>query len=109
MEGAAEFRRFKQLAAERLYDERSKLEWQVAGFEIIGWLLQHFGEAVERLSSGSTPTERARMLVGLIPGGDRAVHQDSRYQRLLAVTDFVAGMTDSYAVDTYLRLRGLGS
>lgn len=109
VEGAAEFRRFKQLAAERLYDERSKLEWQVAGFEIIGWLLQHFGEAVERLSSGSTPTERARMLVGLIPGGDRAVHQDSRYQRLLAVTDFVAGMTDSYAVDTYLRLRGLGS
>jgi dGTPase len=109
VEGAAQFRRFKQLAAERLYDERSKLEWQVAGFEIIGWLLQHFGDAVERMATRSTPTERARMLVGLIPGGEVAAHHDNRYQRLLAVTDFVAGMTDSYAVDTYLRLRGLGA
>jgi dGTPase len=108
VDGADDFRRFRQLAAERLYDERSKLEWQVAGFEIIGWLLQHFAEAVERVRARTAPTERARMLVGLIPGGDRAVRQDCRYQRLLAVTDFVAGMTDSYAVDTYLRLRGLG-
>ena len=47
IDGAAEFQRFKTLAAERLYDERSKLQWQVAGFEIIGWLLQAFCEAVE--------------------------------------------------------------
>jgi dGTP triphosphohydrolase len=33
----------------------------------------------------------------------------TRYERLLRVTDFVAGMTDRYAVDTHRRLRGMGS
>lgn len=109
IDGAAQFQRFRALAAERLYDERSKLEWQVASFEMIGWLLQHGCEAVEGMAGRASPTERARMWVGLIPGGDRAVRLDSRYLRLLAVTDFVAGMTDRYAVDTYLRLRGLAT
>jgi dGTPase len=106
IEGAQDFRRFKQLAAERLYDERSKLELQVAGFEIIGWLLHALCEAVECVASAAGVSERARMLVGLIPAGPQVAARQGRYQRLLSVTDFVAGMTDSYAVETYRRLRG---
>jgi dGTPase len=109
IEGAAAFQRFRQLAAERLYEERSKLAWQVAGFEIIGWLLRNFCEAVERMAEAGSPTERARMLVRVMPGGAQAAALPQRYLRLLRVTDFVAGMTDRYAVDTCLRLRGLGA
>ena len=109
IDGAADFRRFKQLAADRLYDERSKLELQVAGFETIGWLLQALCDAVERVASGAGATERARMLVGLIPAGPAAAASQGRYQRLLMVTDFVAGMTDSYAVEIYRRLRGFSA
>ena len=113
IDGAAEFQCFKTLAAERLYDERSKLQWQVAGFEIIGWLLQAFCEAVEAAAAptGAAPAggERARMLLRLIPAADRVAAAGTRYERLLRVTDFVAGMTDRYAVDTHRRLRGMGS
>ena len=109
IEGAADFRRFKDLAAQRLYDERSKLELQVAGFEIIGWLLQALCDAVERVAAGTSASERARMLVGLIPAGAQAAARLGRYQRLLTVTDFVAGMTDTYAVETYRRLRGFSA
>ncbi|MFM8769640.1 MAG: dGTP triphosphohydrolase [Rubrivivax sp.] len=109
IEGAQDFRRFRQLAADRLYDERSKLELQVAGFEIIGWLLQALCEAVERMAAGAGASERARMLVGLIPAGPQALHTRSRYERLLMVTDFVAGMTDTYAVELYRRLRGFSA
>jgi dGTPase len=109
IDGAAEFQCFKSLAAERLYDERSKLEWQVAGFEIIAWLLQAFCEAVETAPASAASGERARMLLRLIPGGERVAAEGQRYQRLLRVTDFVAGMTDRYAVDTWRRLRGLGA
>jgi len=49
------------------------------------------------------------MLLRLIPGGERVAAEGQRYQRLLRVTDFVAGMTDRYAVDTWRRLRGLGA
>lgn len=109
IEGAQDFRRFKQLAADRLYDERSKLELQVAGFEIIGWLLQTLCDAMERVASRSSASERARMLVGLVPAGPQVVDCQGRYQRLLTVTDFVAGMTDSYAVEIYRRLRGFSA
>ena len=109
IDGAQDFQRFKQLAADRLYDERSKLELQVAGFEIIGWLLQALCEAVERMAAGTGASERARMLVGLIPAGAQAVHTCGRYERLLIVTDFVAGMTDTYALELYRRLRGFSA
>jgi dGTPase len=49
------------------------------------------------------------MLVGLIPAGPQVAALEGRYQRLLSVTDFVAGMTDSYAVETYRRLRGFSA
>lgn len=109
IDGAQDFRRFRQLAADRLYDERSKLELQVAGFEIIGWLLQALCEAVERMAAGTGASERARMLVGLIPAGLQPLHTRARYDRLLAVTDFVAGMTDTYALELYRRLRGFSA
>ena len=109
IDGAQDFRRFRQLAADRLYDERSKLELQVAGFEIIGWLLQALCEAVERMAAGTGASERARMLVGLIPAGPQPLHTRGRYERLLAVTDFVAGMTDTYALELYRRLRGFSA
>ena len=109
IEGAQDFRRFRQLATDRLSDERSKLELQVAGFEIIGWLLQALCEAVERMAAGTGASERARMLVGLIPAGPQPLHTRGRYERLLAVTDFVAGMTDTYALELYRRLRGFSA
>ena len=109
IDGAQDFHRFRQLAADRLYDERSKLELQVAGFEIIGWLLQALCEAVERMAAGTGTSERARMLVGLIPAGPQPLHTRGRYERLLAVTDFVAGMTDTYALELYRRLRGFSA
>jgi dGTPase len=37
------------------------------------------------------------------------LHTRSRYERLLMVTDFVAGMTDTYAVELYRRLRGFSA
>jgi dGTPase len=109
IEGAQDFRCFKDLASQRLYDERSKLELQVAAFEIIGWLLQALCDAVESVAAGTSASERARMLVGLIPAGAQAAARLGRYQRLLTVTDFVAGMTDTYAVETYRRLRGFSA
>mgnify|MGYP001546145607 FL=1 len=35
------------------------------------------------------------------------VHFDDAYGRLLQVTDFVSGMTDSYALAQFRRLKGL--
>lgn len=108
IDSARAFARFQALARERLYAERSKAELQVAGYEIIGGLLDTFCSAVEGLHGQSSRARaKSELVLRLLPQGDRLIEQTSPYQRLLAVTDFVAGMTDTYAVEMYRRLRGV--
>ena len=108
MPGADDFARFKRLAEQRLYHERSKVELQVAGFEIIGDLLHILCDAVETVAAGTGRGHaKAQLILHLLPRGAEVAARAPRYERLLAVTDFVAGMTDSYAVEMHRRLRGM--
>jgi dGTPase len=50
------------------------------------------------------------MLIRLIPEqfiGNERVPSPDAYQRLLLLTDFVSGMTDSYAVTLYKKVTGI--
>jgi dGTPase len=107
MAGSTDFLPFKALGRDRLYTERSKAELQLAGFKIIANLLHTFCEAVElKALPGARVGEKSALVLRLLPHGDDVAAQPSRYDRLLAVTDFVAGMTDSYALDTHHLLQG---
>ena len=44
--------------------------------------------------------------MGLLPNGG-SIDGLTPYQRALVATDFVSGMTDSYAVELYQRIRGI--
>ena len=78
---------------------------------MLGALLGLFTHAVEARAEvpGTRFTTRERMLLKLLPtqflGHDGEPDADP-YVRLLQVADFVAGMTDSYAVDMYRKLKG---
>jgi dGTPase len=50
---------------------------------------------------------RSRTILGLLPGGGETVVGLAPYERTLLATDFVSGMTDSYAVELYQRIRGI--
>jgi dGTPase len=53
---------------------------------------------------------RSRMMIRLIPEqfvGPRLVPAPDLYGRLLRLTDFTAGMTDSYAVSLYKKVTGI--
>lgn len=100
-----------KLAKETIYTARPALEIETAGFEVLGALLGLFTEAVEARAGapGTRFTTRERMLLKLLPtqflAHDGEPDADP-YVRLLQVADFVAGMTDSYAVDMYRKLKG---
>jgi dGTPase len=50
------------------------------------------------------------MMIRLIPEqfiGDGAIPVQDDYTRLLRLTDFVSGMTDSYAVSLYKKVTGI--
>ncbi len=100
-----------KLAKETIYTARPALEIETAGFEVLGALLGLFTDAVEAAAGveGTRFTTRERMLMKLLPTqflGHHGEPDPDPYVRLLQVADFVAGMTDSYAVDMFRKLKG---
>ncbi|HEX8658354.1 MAG TPA: dNTP triphosphohydrolase, partial [Hymenobacter sp.] len=83
----------QRLSIEKLYRSRPVLEIEAAGFEVLGGLLDAFLCAVFDPSQG----HRSRKLLLLLPEQFRAIGpqaQVSAYEKILLLTDFVAGMTD---------------
>lgn len=100
----------KRVAQEHIYQARPALEIETAGFEVLGGLLSLFVAAVEAGAGMRHKTTREKMLLKLLPAqflGPDGQPDPDPYLRLLRVADFVAGMTDSYAVDLYRKLKGI--
>ncbi len=98
-----------RLAKETIYTARPALEIETAGFEVLGALLGLFSNAVEARAGHGRFTTRDRMLLKLLPTqflGHGGEPDPDPYIRLLQVADFVAGMTDSYAIDMFRKLKG---
>jgi dGTPase len=103
----------QDLVEECVYTDERVLGVETAGFEIIYLLLERFAEAaLEDLSAtkkGRKASTRSRKILGLLPGQYRLADGSAitrKYHLLLAITDFIAGMTDSYAVTTFQRITG---
>ena len=98
----------EQLETQRLFHSRERLELEIGAGEVLTTLLASFVNAVEDWAAAGFRDDplspRARALVHLLPAPPRFA---ARYDRLLAVVDFIAGMTDTYAVTTFRRLKGL--
>ena len=93
-----------------IYKARPVLEIEAAGFEVLGGMLDLFVTAVTDKARNKKPSARSEKLLDLLPdqflGKDRKADEDP-YTRLLRITDYICGMTDSYAVSTYRKLRGI--
>ncbi|MCA0164458.1 dGTP triphosphohydrolase [Bacillus sp. RAR_M1_44] len=88
---------------------------ELAGGTVIQGLLQKFVTAVLSSNCNEAKTEDGK-LYSLISSNYRdimeLVHkkhstEPSTYERLLLVTDFICGMTDTYALEYYRRLAGI--
>jgi dGTPase len=109
IETAAAFAELKARSVADIYSNREVIATEVAGFEIIGGLLDVFVGAANEDAQGK-PSARSRKTLKLVPaqfiGPKRKLDADP-YTRLLRLLDFVAGMTDSYAVALFKRVRGI--
>jgi dGTPase len=111
IESAPALEALKTVAQDQLYFSRSVVEIATAGYQVLGGLLNVFVPAVEEVAAcGDRAASRNRMLVKLIPEqfiGPNRVPLSDPYRRLLGLTDFVSGMTDSYAVSLYKMITGI--
>jgi dGTPase len=104
----SEFDNFKSIAKANVYNARPVVEVETCGFEVIAGLLHAFVDAIETIAKNRTTGKvRARTVISLMPGGTAAVTGRPAYERIILATDFVSGMTDSYAVELYQRVRGI--
>ncbi|QDV52688.1 deoxyguanosinetriphosphate triphosphohydrolase [Gimesia fumaroli] len=102
--------RVKQTA----YKNPRVLTVEIAGLQVIGGLLDIFVPAILQPEK----KEHQKLLEFISDsylGYDRETHATvekalskfSPYQRLLKITDYISGMTDSFAVDLYQKLSGI--
>jgi len=100
---APQLREIALVSRERIYATPSVLQIEAAGFEILGGLL---GKIVPALAKQADERSAAdRKIVQIIP--EQFSRGDSVYQRLLGATDYVSGMTDTYALRLFRRLHGM--
>lgn len=102
--------RLIEVARERIYCAPEVVEVQAAGFQVIWDLLERFIQALDDLSEHGEAAPRSRMLAYLVPSqfkSGRGERAQGFYPRLLSLTDFVSGMTDSYAVSLYKKITGI--
>lgn len=90
-------------SVKHIYNHRSVVEIEIAGYNVIGGLLKEFFAAV--INPASTKSGKLLQLVSqqFVITGQR----ENLYNDLQSVVDFIAGMTDLYAVDIYRKITGI--
>ena len=108
---AAAMHALKACGENHVYVSKPVVEVEAVGFEVLGGLLEAFVTTVNDVAAhGSAASPKSRMLIHLIPEqfarpGRQPIAD--LYRRVLAITDFVSGMTDSYAVALFKKLTGI--
>ncbi len=90
------------LAYERIYHTDIVTQIQIAGFKILGTILKEYTDAVLK-----PETYYARNLLAVMPGQYQVSKEDSMYTKIQTVVDYVSGMTDSYALNLYRKIKGI--
>jgi len=103
--------RIIRISKEKIYKAREVLEIEAAGFQVLGGLLDVFLGATNDVSKNGLKQAavRSQIVFHLLPAQFRepAGMPPDQYQRILKVTDFISGMTDSFAVSLFKQLTGI--
>lgn len=89
------------ISVSKIYNYSSVVQIEVAGYKVIGGLLEEFVPAYLNNNNHYT-----RKLVELIPKQFITSKEDP-YSKIQTVLDFVSGMTDLYAVELFRKIKGI--
>ena len=103
LEGSSQLamKEIKEISYSRIYKDPSVIQTEIAGYKILGTLLEEFTPAI--LDSEDPLSEK---LLSIIPS-QYNLRNDNLYEQLQTIVDFVSGMTDLYALDLYRKIKGI--
>ena len=93
----------ERFSLHEIYRYKSVVEIEIAGFHIIGGLLHAFISALMQ-----PQTMKSKNLLLLIPKQFVIdTHPSKTYDSIQSIVDYIAGMTDLYALDLYRKITGI--
>jgi len=95
-----------KLSIEKIYNSEDVIDKEISGFEILNQLLDRFVLAVNN-NYENVPTAYDKLVLKLIPN-EVDVLNKNLYTRLLNVCYFISLFSDTKAVLTYKKMKGLG-
>jgi dGTPase len=91
----------KEISLSKIYGHRSVVEIEIAGYKIIGTLLEEFIDAQMH------PKDMySKKILSILPEQYKTL-SDEPYLKIQSVVDFVSGMTDVFALDLYRKIKGI--
>jgi len=98
--------RIKEISIAKIYKSRSVVEREVAGYEVLGGLLDTFIDSYNEAYEGKISSKN-KSVFALLPNRISEDIPGELYLRLLRIIDFVSGMTDSFAVSLFRKIKGI--
>ena len=103
---AKALKKIKDISIEKIYRSRGVVEREVAGYEVLGGLLDTFINAYNEAYQEKVSAKN-KAVFELLPKRMTEEIPDDLYLRLLRIIDFVSGMTDSLAVSLFRKIKGI--
>jgi dGTPase len=91
----------KQISIEQIYNHKAVIEIELSGYRILGSLLDNYCKAIFNPNSAYNAK-----ILRLLPKQYRC-DNGTNYEKLMAILDYISGMTDLYALDQFRILQGI--
>lgn len=97
----------------KVFDDKSILKKEIAGWEAIYGLLKIFITASNSVNFNQNGNNYESRLYKIISASHRKVYEDienypnNEYKKYQLIVDFISGMTDTYAIDLFQELKGI--
>ncbi|WP_312922653.1 dGTP triphosphohydrolase [Empedobacter brevis] len=94
----------QRFSIENIYNHRSVLEIENAGYNVMSELLSQFIPPILKNEKERKTFEKKALR--LVPA-QFLYEKGTEYQKVMGILDYVSGMTDNYATELYRRIKGI--
>ncbi len=95
------YKRCAKLSVQKIYKSRPVLDVELSGYQIMATLMDKMTEAVM-----NPQRYYSQQLIGRV-SSQYDINADDLETRLMAIIDYISGMTDVYALDVYQKINGI--
>lgn len=99
------FEKIEEINIKYIYNNKSVVELEIAGFRIMSSLVEDF--VLSALTPKEDRDKEQQKILELLPSQYTFKEENSDYEKVMCILDFISGMTDIYALKLYRKFKGI--